>query len=112
MSAVASSVFLAPRWVLVGVEFNEGGVVIVASDKLGRMEVEAIRGEFASLDWPPSFSRVVGYRIEGSMERFTIATGATWREAFINLMGAWSPEGDVPLLPIGEVQAIEGGMSG
>lgn len=81
--------------------------MIVASNTLGQMEVEAIAKEIATDDNFFSRFEVIGYRIEGTMERFTVASGATWQKAFNNLMGTWSPEGTTPLLPIGEVQTLE-----
>ena len=106
-----------PRWVMVGLEWDGPGVLLLASDKLShaQLDFEARQYDFVNMaDMLANFrpSLALALRIETTgpgkdQNSYYLIAAANWAEAIHALLGDWSPDQAVVELG-GNVPAIEG----
>lgn len=72
---------MIPSFVIVGIETHSGGVTIIASDRL----------DSVSLARKYSAGDHLWTDLSVDMRDERTATGATFREAMMNLLGTWEP---------------------
>lgn len=89
--------YLGPDWVMLGVpDPDSTGVLVYASDKLTRaeLEVEIETADIYRLDSPIAGSLITDRRFQLTATSRTLvwATGATYGDAIRNLMEHWAPE--------------------
>lgn len=104
-----------PKWVMVGLEWDGPGVLLLASDRLtsAQLDFEARRYEFRDMadlqrNFAPSLAltTVIDTRPHGdSRHGYMLIAAPDWAQALQALMGEWTPDdGPAALEP---VQAIE-----
>lgn len=91
-----------PKWVMVGLEWDGPGVLLMASDRLSRaqLDFEARRYEFRDMaDLQANFSPSLALTtiIEtgpavGRKDGYVLIAAADWVQAMQALFGEWSPE--------------------
>ena len=91
-----------PKWVMVGLEWDGPGVLLMASDRLSRaqLDFEARRYEFRDMaDLQANFSPSLALTtiIEtgpavGRKDGYVLIAAADWIQAMQALFGEWSPD--------------------
>lgn len=84
-----------PKWVIMGVERNDGTVMLLASDQLSYAELEAKVGvDGLEYLYQPRLQSVPNtvYEMHGQLESIVMAYGNTWMDAFVKLFGLWEPK--------------------
>jgi hypothetical protein len=91
-----------PAWVMVGLEWDGPGVLLMASDRLSRAELdfEARRYEFRDMaDMQASFAPSLALTMiietgtyAGRKDGFVLIAAADWAQAMQALFGEWTPE--------------------
>jgi hypothetical protein len=91
-----------PAWIMAGLEWDGPGVLLMASDRLTRAELdfEARRYEFRDMadmmaNFAPSLAltAVIDTRpAQGRKDGFVLIAAADWPSAMAALFGEWTPE--------------------
>ena len=91
-----------PRWVMVGLEWDGPGVLLLASDRLSRaqLDFEARRYEFRDMadlaaNFAPSLAltTVIDTRpAEGRKDGYVLIAAPDWAQAMQALFSEWTPE--------------------
>lgn len=100
-----------PKWVMVGLEWDGPGVLLLASDRLSRaqLDFEARRYEFRSLadlagGFFPSLAltTIIDTRpTPGRKDGFVLIAAPDWVQAMQLLFGEWTPEPETRALEPG-----------
>ncbi|WP_280420040.1 hypothetical protein [Nocardia carnea] len=90
----------APDFVILGAQYPDRGVVLVASKDLKRSELRAEtdeRDEFNPAtflrEWRPGETR---FYLTTEMKKYVVVTGEDYPSAFTRLFTIWSPTPDAP----------------
>ena len=91
-----------PKWVMVGLEWDGPGVLLMASDRLSRaqLDFEARRYDFRDMadlqaNFAPSLAltTIIETRpAAGRKDGYVLIAAADWVQAIQALMGEWTPE--------------------
>ena len=100
-----------PRWVMVGLEWDGPGVLLMASDRLSRarLDFEARRYEFRDMadmmaNFAPSLAltAVIDTRpAAGRKDGWVLIAAPDWPQAMQALFGEWAPDPEQRALPGG-----------
>jgi hypothetical protein len=103
-----------PKWVMVGLEWDGPGVLLLASDRLSRasLDFEARRYEFRDMaglaaNFQPSLALttiIETAAVAGRKDGYVLIAAADWVQAMQALFGEWTPEP--------EQRALEPGHAG
>jgi hypothetical protein len=106
-----------PKWVMVGLEWDGPGVLLLASDRLTRtqLDFEARRYEFRSIEdlaanFAPSLAltTIIDTRpAPGRKDGFVLIAAPDWVQAMQALFGEWTPEPETRALEPGPPEAAQ-----
>jgi hypothetical protein len=98
-----------PKWVMVGLDWDGPGVLLMASDRLtrARLDFEARQYDFRDLadlaaNFTPSLAltAIIDTRpAEGSKDGWVLIAAPDWIQAMQALFGEWTPDTDQRALP-------------
>lgn len=89
-----------PAWVIMGIERDDGTVMLVASEKLRYADLEAKMDDLADEGfWNPKVRIMPNtrYELRGELDEIVYVVAGTWFDAFAKLFGLWEPP--TPRLP-------------
>jgi hypothetical protein len=105
-----------PRWVMTGLEWDGPGVLLMASDRLSRaqLDFEARRYDFrdmadllANFAPSPSMTMVIDSRsAPGRKDGYVLIAAPDWMQAIQELFGEWTPEQEPRALEDGHHAAM------
>ena len=91
-----------PRWVMVGLEWDGPGVLLMASDRLsrGRLDWEARQYDFRDLadmaaNFAPSMALTIiieTRRTQAAKDSYVLIAAPDWPQAIQALFSGWTPE--------------------
>ena len=91
-----------PKWVMVGLEWDGPGVLLMASDRLSaaQLDFEARRYDFRDMadlraNFAPSLAltTIIETRpVEGRKDGYVLIAAEDWIQAIQALLGEWTPE--------------------
>lgn len=105
-----------PRWVMVGLEWDGPGVLLMASDRLSaaKLDFEARRYDFRDMEdlkrnFAPTLAltTIIETRpVEGRKDGYVLIAAEDWVQAIAALMGQWTPEPEPRAIEAGTPQAV------
>jgi hypothetical protein len=100
-----------PKWVMVGLEWDGPGVLLLASDRLSRaqLDFEARQYEFRDMadlkaNFAPSLALTTIIETQpfpGRKDGYVLIAAPDWARAMQALFGEWTPEPEQPALEQG-----------
>lgn len=108
-----------PTWVMVGLEWDGPGVLLMASDRLSRaqLDFEARQYDFRDMEdlrrnFQPSLAltTVIDTRpVEGRKDGYVLIAAPDWVQAIQALLGQWTPEPEERAIEQGQPRAVTAG---
>ncbi|HMH93665.1 MAG TPA: hypothetical protein VK586_21615 [Streptosporangiaceae bacterium] len=105
-----------PKWVMVGLEWDGPGVLLMASDRLSaaKLDFEARRYDFRDMadlaaNFAPSLAlkTIIDTRpAEGRKDGYVLIAAPDWAQAMQALFSEWTPEPEQRALEPGEPRAL------
>lgn len=86
------NVHARPDWVIVGTTYGDQ-VMVIASDTLTSMELQARMEEMVPRDWGNILHTGTPYQLTGELRSVLVTFGDNYQEALAKLFGSWQPTG-------------------